>query len=243
MDHPLFVSWPSEGKVAANWGDKLNPILVQALSGREVSNSKPATGWDGRSVYRVIGSGLANTRPHHEVWGMGFKFFSEKINAPPRKIHAVRGPLTRGKLISMGIDCPGVFGDPAVLYPLIYYPTIQIVYDIGIIRHINEQELPEDTFPISPEIHRLNIDITGEINSVVDAILSCRMIVSSSLHGIIAAHAYGVPAFQRFGIRRRDCRPAMASSSTIISQASESHRMSNAPLMGAEGYLGPNVTR
>ena len=39
------------------------------------------------------------------------------------------------------------------------------------------------------------IDIRGSIPGVIEEILSCRVIVSSSLHGIIAAHAYGRPAY------------------------------------------------
>ena len=36
---------------------------------------------------------------------------------------------------------------------------------------------------------------TGDIEKLVDDILSCEVILSSSLHGIIFAHAYGVPAY------------------------------------------------
>lgn len=40
------------------------------------------------------------------------------------------------------------------------------------------------------------IDIRWPLEEVIKAILSCARIVSSSLHGLIFAHSYGVPAAQ-----------------------------------------------
>ena len=39
------------------------------------------------------------------------------------------------------------------------------------------------------------IDICGDIEEVVEEVVACDCIVSSSLHGIICADAFGVPAF------------------------------------------------
>ncbi len=36
---------------------------------------------------------------------------------------------------------------------------------------------------------------TDNLEGLVDDILSCEVILSSSLHGIIFSHAYGVPAY------------------------------------------------
>ena len=38
------------------------------------------------------------------------------------------------------------------------------------------------------------IDIQDPIETVIDRIASCDCIASSSLHGLIVSHAYGVPA-------------------------------------------------
>src|SRR5690606_23586094 len=64
-------------------------------------------------------------------------------------------------------------------------------YGLGVIPHCRERDLltaeqmPEDS---------LLIDITGGIFAVVDQICACDFIASSSLHGLICAEAYGIPA-------------------------------------------------
>ena len=43
-------------------------------------------------------------------------------------------------------------------------------------------------------IHRISI-LTDDIENLADEIVSCDIILSSSLHGIIFAHSYGIPAY------------------------------------------------
>lgn len=189
---PLFGDWPQKGDVGENWGDKLNPVLMALLSGRKVLHSSCRIDTPSTTIYKVIGSGIASATAHHVVWGSGFIDQNDQIPTP-RHICGVRGPLTREKLRAAGAKCPEVYGDPAVLMPLFYRPEIEVKYDLGIIQHFRDAE--QEPLPRVPDGMQVKvIDIKGSIAKVINDILSCREIVSSSLHGLIAAHAYGVPA-------------------------------------------------
>lgn len=190
----VWLHWSADALIGRNWGDKLNPALVRFLSGRKVrhGNELPADRGD-RTVYSVIGSHIARSEAHWTVWGTGFISLDQKMRAAPKQICAVRGPLTQRKLTGMGIACPQVYGDAALLYPAMHAAPRAIKYDLGIIQHIREAgEIPLP--PMDDAVSVKVIDITGGLTEVIDEIVSCRRIVSSSLHGQIAAHAYGVPA-------------------------------------------------
>jgi pyruvyltransferase len=127
-----------------------------------------------------------------EVWGSGLMSQSNKLTHP-KKIHAVRGPLTRKFLIEQGIECPDVYGDPALLLPRIFSPKVEKKYKVGIVPHFVDQKnnwvrlqsVREDV---------LVINVYEPVEKVIADILSCKSILSSSLHGLIVADAYEIPS-------------------------------------------------
>jgi pyruvyltransferase len=99
----------------------------------------------------------------------------------------VRGPLSE-KALDKKI---GVYGDPALLLPLIYNPDIKQKYEVGYTPHYIDKKM----FPAKLlKDNELFIDVQDDWRSIVKNIKSCKKIVSSSLHGIIVAEAYGIPA-------------------------------------------------
>nr|WP_235013307.1 polysaccharide pyruvyl transferase family protein [Spiribacter sp. SSL99] len=106
----------------------------------------------------------------------------------------VRGPLTRKVLRGRSIPCPESFGDPGLMLPEVFRPdTKKNKYALGVVPHFKEISIVERLFGsdfIGDEI-RL-IDPTQPIEEVIKQTLSCQAVVSSSLHGIIICHAYGI---------------------------------------------------
>ena len=106
---------------------------------------------------------------------------------------AVRGPLTWELVRKSGGECPEIFGDPALLLPQLYTPRkIEKKYRLGIIRHVvhrGDQNLGTGVKEIS--ILRCGYK---EIESFIDELHECEAILSTSLHGLIVSHAYGIPA-------------------------------------------------
>jgi len=183
-----------------NWGDALNPILIQKISGKTpLIATKHTYNVRNIPVYSVIGSVLEMPNinncghGHLVIWGTGFISSQGRLNVQPKEICAVRGPLTRELLLKQGYKCPEVYGDPALLYPRYYKPNVQKRYKLGIIPHyVDKEHIFLNNFRNNSDT--LIIDIESGIHNVVNQICSCQKIASSSLHGIIAADAYGVPS-------------------------------------------------
>lgn len=142
-----------------------------------------------------IGSILSQGYQNATVWGSGLLCDNSKkaqlsLRIKKLDIRAVRGPLTRKALINAGQKCPEKYGDPAILMPLIYEPAKVIKrYDVSLILH-HTHSLSTLT---NHDIHQINV-LTTNYKEFIDEILSSKLIISSSLHGIILAETYGVPA-------------------------------------------------
>jgi pyruvyltransferase len=192
-DDVLLCSYLSKGRVGCNWGDKLNPVLVSMISGKRALNVHELYNVYGMPIYVVIGSGLGYlTHFGSIVWGQGFAHYHDRIRVRPRKIYAVRGPLSRQKLLDSGLECPNVLGDPALLLPRYFDEDVTKRHRIGLIPHFSHLALPE--FVRLRDQGAEIIDITGDLFDVVRSVKSCHMVASSSLHGLIMADAYGIPS-------------------------------------------------
>ncbi len=174
-----------------NWGDALNPLLVQLISNKEVEYNLIN---NDNEKFLVIGSILDNANLTCNIWGSGFINRNGNVKSIPKNIYAVRGPLTKNRLIQLGIKCPEIYGDPALLYSIFYNPKVEQIYDLGIIPHYVDQN--NEWLNNVKDLSNIKIiNILDDINKVVNEIKSCKMIVSSSLHGIIAGDSYGIPSY------------------------------------------------
>lgn len=181
-----------------NLGDIVNPYIVEKVTGIPPE-------WAGRGVgLCAIGSVIKYARDGSRVWGSGTSNSKDTLAAGAHYL-AVRGPLTRGLVIANGGTCPEVYGDPAWLLPILYPRTAKPRHTTGLILHFTHEEMAT---PVDPAVKRINIRRLGydEIETFLDEMHDCERIVSSSLHGVIIAQAYGIPA----------CLATVASSSTQI---------------------------
>jgi len=174
-----------------NFGDILNPLFINKVSGKKVI-------WINPSLYRyrnyiVIGSILDRVNKYSIVWGAGFISEESSCLEKPNKVCAVRGPLTRKKLIASGIDCPEVYGDPALLLPKIYQPRSEKKYKLGIIAHYIDMDNEWLGHIHDSDILILNIQSESPYD-FIEEVCSCERVASSSLHGLIVADAYGIPS-------------------------------------------------
>ncbi len=150
-----------------------------------------------QDVLMVTGSLLGLAKKNCTVWGCGITFSDDRPD-PRAKIAAVRGPCTMECVRAAGISSGGVAtGDPGLLMPLLLPRRRKADFKVGIIAHINDVQKLAADFKNDGDILFITLDTRRQsVESVTERICSCESIFSSSLHGLIVAHAYGIPALR-----------------------------------------------
>jgi pyruvyltransferase len=192
----FVMNWATQGVIKHNWGDKLNEWMGRKISGLDVIHRADVYPYPPKTIHYWIGSHLATgcADPNGVIWGAGFISANVPLSGVPKKICAVRGWLSNERLKRAGLTAPDVVGDAALLLPRFYQPKQNLVRrSLGVIPHCFEWD--QDFFRKTRNWEDARvIDICGGIEDVIEQIVSCDSIISSSLHGIICADAYGVPA-------------------------------------------------
>lgn len=174
-----------------NLGDSVSARIVAGLSGRRIV----AVERGDRRKLLACGSVAHRARAGDLVWGSG----TIEPDRPPESrdvdVRAVRGPRTRAMLRRAGIPCPEVYGDPALLLPRVL-PRRRAAprFRLAIVPHYQDKPRVRSDDPAVRVLESRVLDIQGELETFLDALLECERVVSSSLHGLVFAEAYGIPA-------------------------------------------------
>lgn len=162
-----------------------------------------------RKHLKCVGSNIYAGFQNATIWGSGILQKPQdisRVNAllihyPLTRldIRAVRGPLTRDLLLKWGQKCPEVYGDPAILMPLIYQPKYEVKKDVLVIPQFVTEKAFREKYP---ELNMISMN-TDDYKYVIDAIVSCKKLITSSLHAVILADSYGVPSVLFRGLLHR----------------------------------------
>jgi hypothetical protein len=126
------------------------------------------------------------------LFGSGFLHRASRRNFPFARILAARGPLTWERL-GRPADC--LLGDPGLLARHLLPELPPRRSRLGIVLHYSDRDRRglESLAARQPQEVRL-IDVRRSPLAVLGEIAQCEAIVSSSLHGLIAADAFQIPS-------------------------------------------------
>ena len=172
-----------------NVGDYLAPVVVAgalARCGLRIGDKAR-----GCSRLLAVGSVLHFARDGDTIWGVGRngKMPEGRHTFSLLDVRAVRGPLTMEFLAARGIPCPTTYGDPALLLPQLY-PELRSETgarrSVVVVPHFRDTRVHGGAWKV--------LRPTVWWRTFVEEIQRAEFVVSSSLHGIVVAEAFGIPA-------------------------------------------------
>lgn len=193
-----------------NMGDLLNKDIIKKCFGYDVVRNTYLTG-----EISGIGSGLGNYTyedvqwknvlkamssvvfPKVYIWGTGFvsyKDIDSKFYKRKTTICAVRGELSKKRVEKiLGYKLNVSLADAGILASYLLEKMPEKKYDVGIIAHYKEQKDPCFARLLKRFSGSVFIDVRNSPYEVTKKIAECKVIISSSLHGLIIADSLGVP--------------------------------------------------
>lgn len=173
-----------------NFGDAISAFITAKLSGKKVFHVPYDTK---RTHYQCTGSILSLATKNTIIWGTGFGYKDNTFISKPRKINMVRGHYTAEKCRKLGVTDDMVVGDPCYLMSRLYQPKkIVKKYKLGIIPHYVDYDFCKEVFKNIDGVYVIDL-LNKNYLDTIDQINYCEKCISSSLHGIIASHAYDIP--------------------------------------------------
>ena len=141
----------------------------------------------------AVGSILHLARTGDVIWGIGAN--GKKLDHPAAyrelDIRAVRGPLTRAFLQAKGYEVPETYGDPGMLVGRLW-PREQAA-----------RRFRQRAVTVVPNFHDMHHAVgrsdavnptTDNIWETLGTIAASDLVVGSSLHAIVVAESFGIPA-------------------------------------------------
>ncbi len=179
-----------------NFGDILSEKIVERIVGHRVATTlnKSLLTECGKRKLLALGSIVHMAEDNDVIWCSGIN--GKHPDRTDKKfyrftqldVRAVRGPLTRQFLMDMGIDCPEIYGDPALLLPNLF-------------PEFKKSENPSREYIIIPHYsdeylfinHPNMVTVKEDWDEVIRRVLDSKFVIATSLHGVIVAEAFGIP--------------------------------------------------
>jgi hypothetical protein len=172
--------------VFANFGDDLTPWLLPKYGlvpmHRRVSEAQLVG----------VGSIIGALPPGYSgaIWGSGLSG-DRAFPLPNAHVLAVRGHLTRERI---GANEGVALGDPGLLVSRrIRRPAPR--WDVGIVPHaVHRSHVAFGLLARSEDLRVRVVNVHQTASRAVREIAACNVIVTTSLHGLVTADAFGIPA-------------------------------------------------
>jgi pyruvyltransferase len=173
-----------------NFGDDINPSFFRAVAGRPVRFAVNRRG------PHILGAGsiLEKSTSESVVCGAGFLQPPARAMPRPAAVVAVRGERS---LAAAGLPDTTLLGDPLVLLDALVPPVVKR-HRHGLVPHVDSVRRWREAV----RGRSLLIHPGGDPWKVVEAIASCEVVLSQSLHGLIVADVFERPSVFEAGVGR-----------------------------------------
>ena len=201
------------GTRGINFGDSINPILFERLFGIDVKRGYPTN-----SDVVGIGSIMQMFTLRHIIknkkylyflkynlnpiitMGTGFSYDISKFNFGVSTYRNIHPLILRGKLshnVLEKINKKGysgvIYGDLGLLFSHLLEKKVTKRYSLGIIPHKFDYNNPKVGCLLNSILQSTLIDLRMPPLETLKKISECDAVISSSLHGLVAADSLGIP--------------------------------------------------